>query len=278
MPSFGQHEQDESNYSLTIPRSARVDPFPLASPPDTSRFALPPSNLRTQMSEDTFDNLDASKQPLLELVRQHVDDRMLRHIAATDRGEDFEAHLASLRAVVGGTIPIPMDSIPKEVLELACHREPANDREHWMRLFAGMTLLQAAEPPHHERFLGQAGQVLGLTKSAMLLGDDCSLALRSFLGWCLRRQPREDWLDPYLAIAIVILSVRLDDVSQPILDHCIAVVRSGQTEVWELFDRHHCVGSKEWTGLIRETLVEPAALAEQIRNFGSYLLLESELA
>lgn len=65
---------------------------------------------------------------------------------------------------------------------------------------------------------------------------------------------------------------------RPILDHCIAVVRSGETQVWELFDRHYCVGSKEWKALIRETLVEPAALAEQIRNFGSYLLLESDLA
>jgi hypothetical protein len=75
------------------------------------------------------------------------------------------------------------------------------------------------------------------------------------------------------------LTIACSGISRrPIVDHCIAVVRSGQAEAWELFDRHRCVGSKEWTALIRETLVEPAALAEQIRNFGSYLLLESELA
>lgn len=229
------------------------------------------------MTEEAIDKLDPNKESLLELVLQHIDDSMLQHIASADRGEDFDANLASLREIVRGVIPIPMGWIPREVLQLSCYSEPVNERGHWMRLFSGMTLLRAAEPPHHEHFSGQVTAIVSMVKSGRAIGEDCSVAVRGFFCWSLRREPREAWLDPYLAIAIMILSVRRDDLSQPVTDHLISVVRSAETEVWELFDRRYCSSSKDWKALIRETLVEPAALDQQIRNFGRYLLLESEL-
>lgn len=234
--------------------------------------------LAPHMSADSIDDLDPAYEPLVGIVLQHVEDPILQEIAAADRGQDFEAHLASLRGIVRGVLPIPMGWIPKEVLELTAYSDPVDDREHWMRLFACMTLLRAEQPPHHEHFHGDKTTILRLTKSAMAIGFDCSSAARRFLCWCLRRQPRADWLDPYLAIAIMILSVRLEDLSQSMVDHHISVVRSSQTEVWQLFDRHFCASSREWKVLIRETLSEPASLHEQIRNFGRYLFLESDIA
>jgi hypothetical protein len=230
------------------------------------------------MTEETINKLDPNKESLLELVLHHIDDAMLQHIAALDYGEDVDAHLASLREIAGGVIPIPMGWIPKEVLQLSCYAEPANQREHWMRLFAGMTLLRAAEPPHHEHFHGQCTTILNLVKSGRAIGEDCSVAVRGFLGWCLLREPKEDWLDPYLAIAIMILSVHRDDLSQPVTDYLISVVRSAETEVWELFDRRFCARSKDWKALIRETMLGPTVSDERVRNFGNYLLLESDLA
>lgn len=230
------------------------------------------------MSEDAIDRLDPAFEPLLDLVLQHVDDSMLHEIAAADRGEDFEAHLAALRRIVRGELPIPMDWIPKEVLELTSYGEPAGDRESWAPLFACMTLLRASQPPHDKYFYGEERTILQLAKIAMAIGGDCTLAARRFLCWCLRRQPRTESLDPYFAVAILILSVRLNDVSGGMVDYLISVVRSSQTEVWELFDRHHgCAGSRDWKALIRTTLVEPESLDEKIRNFGRYLLLESDI-
>lgn len=216
-------------------------------------------------------------EPLLNLVLQHVDDSMLQAMAAADYGQDTDAHLAALRGITRGVLPIPLEWVPREVLELTRNTKPNDDRGHWLRVFACMNLLRAQEPPHHEQFLAEEATILRLTSSALALGPDCGRAARSFFAWCLQRQPRADWLDPYLAIAILLLSVRLETPTESLVDGVIDVVRSSPAEVWELFDGKCCSAAADWKSMIRETLVSEGESAGKISRFGSYLLLEADL-
>lgn len=225
-----------------------------------------------------FDGLIADSQPLVQLALQHVDDRMLQAMAALDYGQDTDAHLAALRGIMRGVLPIPLEWVPKEVLELTRNTEPKDESGHWQRVFACLNLLRAQEPPHHEHFLAEEATILRLTTSALSIGPDCGRAARSFLVWCLQRLPRADWLDPYLAIAILLLSVRLENPKDSLVDAVISVVRSSPTEVWELFDGKRCSAAAAWKSLIRKTFLSGEVSDGKLRNFGSYLLLEADLS
>lgn len=230
------------------------------------------------MSDSITSFFYANEESLWCLVHEQVDDAMLREIAAADRGENSDAHLMVLREIVKGALPIPMGEIPKEVLELTSGYDPTTEREHWRLLFVCLTLLRASQRPHNEHFHGELTHVLSIVTSSLSLGGDCPRAARQFLVSCLLKRTSLDSLAPYLAVAILVLSVSLNDLTKTNIEYLIAVVESNPSEVWELFDRRYCPKSREWKALIRESLVLPPSLEEQIKNFGRYLLLEADLA
>jgi hypothetical protein len=83
---------------------------------------------------------------LFKIIARHVDDAMLREIAAADYGQDIEQHLAPLRTLRdGGMPPEPRSWYPDEVLELIRWSQPDDptwqpsgrgSRGHWMLAFS----------------------------------------------------------------------------------------------------------------------------------------------
>jgi hypothetical protein len=97
--------------------------------------------------------------PLIKIINHHVDDAMLREIAAADYGQDIEQHLAPLRTLRdGGVPPEPRSWYPDEVLELIRWSQPDDptwqpsgrgEDGYWMRAFACAALLQSGLSPEH---------------------------------------------------------------------------------------------------------------------------------
>lgn len=172
------------------------------------------------MPSEFLDQFSPSSDSLLRLAFRHVDDSMLREIAAADYGEDADEHLSQLLAIKNGTSPAPMQWEPKEVLELIRWSEPedptwtpgsTSHRGHWMRLLSCAVLLRAeAELANECRLNGEDSTVIQLVDSAIKLGDDATNAALQFLSCCMQSSGFGDWDRPYFAVAIQILIVWLD--------------------------------------------------------------------
>jgi hypothetical protein len=68
---------------------------------------------------------DPERDELLRLLSRRIDDGMLREIAEGDYREEADAHEAALRRIRDqGEIPVPIDWVPKEVLELTRWSQP----------------------------------------------------------------------------------------------------------------------------------------------------------
>lgn len=158
---------------------------------------------------------------LLQLARAHVDDAMLREIAAADYGMQADEHLAALRVIRDtGAVPAPMGWVPQEVLELIRWSEPddpawkpgsAGQRGHRMRAFACAALLRASGEPANALTLDVSNSTLAqMLASALALGREWQEALAGFLTWRIPEHPvNED--RPYLAFALLFLAVLLRD-------------------------------------------------------------------
>jgi hypothetical protein len=164
--------------------------------------------------------VDAASDVLLDLVRQRLDDAMLREIAEADYGADVDAHLEALRRICDqGEIPAPMNWQPREVLELTRWSEPdqpdakgncTGTRGHTIRAFACAVLLRAAAEPANDNFFDGENQTLAqLVASALVLGEDVQEATLRFLVWRVAKlQPGEE--RPFFAFAILLLATLLD--------------------------------------------------------------------
>jgi len=224
--------------------------------------------------------LEPSCEPLLRLAFQQVDESMLREIAEADYGMDADAHLAALHAIKDGDVPAPMSWEPKEVLELVRWSEPQSPawnpgsvgtRGHWMRLFSCAVLLRsAAEPESDGYFLGEDSTIIQLVDSALTLGQEASLAALQFLRWRTRYRDLNEWDNSYFAIAILFLSVSLDQCDEQMATSLIAVANSDDRTVTELLAE--CQKAQTWKDVARRTLIEASRHNKEIEAFGNALI------
>jgi hypothetical protein len=164
--------------------------------------------------------LEPSPDALLGVLRQRVDDAMLREIAAADYGRDIDRHLRELRAIRDrGAVPAPMDWWPQEVLELTRWSEPGKPtgavdpalREHLKRAFSCGVLLRAgAEPANADSNLFSESDTLAqLLDSVLVLGDEAQRAALRFLAWRVQGLPECESERSFFALAVALLGVHL---------------------------------------------------------------------
>ncbi len=173
-------------------------------------------------------NLDPSDRPLLDLLFQHIDDSMLVEIAHADYGDDVAIHLEALQQIRSGSIPVPLQWHPAEVLCLTRWTEwdslntpeLISQRNHWMRLFVCTVLIWASLEPEDYEYQnenwdytdGENSTIIQFIDSALNLGDHVSLAALKFLGWRMQCQIERALIDedfgncPCYAVAMLLLS------------------------------------------------------------------------
>ncbi len=238
------------------------------------------------MAAPIFEHLDPADGPLLQLVRQHVDDLMLREIAEADYGFDVDGHLKALKEIKAGAIPAPMQWEPREVLELIRWSEPEDpnwspgstgERGHWMRLFVCAILLRAAAEPENDGYFdGDDSTIIQLVDSAMKLGNEISIAALQFLCWRMDHRTLTEWDRPYFAIAILMLAVSLDKSTQPMEDDLIVVAINDETALSRLF--RMSMMSKSWKALARSLLTKPSQPSSNVTDFLKGLLGDGWMA
>ena len=228
------------------------------------------------MSDTPLDSLRPSWKPLFDQLVENVDRFMLRDISHADYGEDSDAHFAALRDIAAGQLSVPLEWVPHEVLSLTRFTHPDDDHEHWLRLFSCCVLLRTDEPPHEE--FGHEVSVLRFTDSAIALGLESTIHARQFLCWYHLRQVPTNYQSPYVAIAILLLSIELNDLSESTADYLESVVRyacDDDWNIWQLFGRL-CGDRKEWLVTVRDKIRESTLLSGRLQEFGKYLLLEGD--
>ncbi|MFM8287095.1 MAG: hypothetical protein ACKOGA_10255, partial [Planctomycetaceae bacterium] len=204
-----------------------------------------------------------NSRPLLRLVFERIDEASLDFMAGKDYGHYHDDHLKALAEILEGFVPEKLEWVPREVLELTRNFDQDSEAGYWRRLFACTSLLQSDDSmPEHT--------ILVMTKMAIALGKDVMVATRQFLGWCLCQQPRMDDYVPHLAVAMIILSVDLNDLIPDMVDYLICRVQS-HPGVWGLFGQGW---GKEWKAIVREKLIDPVSLDGKIRHFGTCVLIK----
>lgn len=154
----------------------------------------------------------AADDGLLVALRPHVDDEMLDDIARADYGMEADAHLRELRAIRDdGTVPAPMDWVPREVLSLVRWTEPGDPNQslwdHHRLAFVCAALLRAdAEPANHATLISEVDSLAGLLDSAIVLGGPILDAALPFLAWRVAH-PAEDTERPFFAFGVLLLAV-----------------------------------------------------------------------
>lgn len=153
----------------------------------------------------------------LDLARRHVDDDMLMVIARADYGLEAGERFAELRPIrdtgdLSEAVTFPLH----EVLSLTRWSQvngpedgsETRRRQHRIRSFACATLLLSSgqsDGPGDETDDSSLGLLLA---SALVLGDEWSLAAARFVTWRLT-QTAAEWNELALSLALLILAVRL---------------------------------------------------------------------
>ncbi len=179
------------------------------------------------MSPDLLALFDPSPDALLNLLRERVDDPILRAIAAADYGQGLEENFRKLKEIrKTGQIPTPMSFPLQEVLELSSYREPDDPKrnldqdglnrrcEHTARAFACAVLLQAAAiPEQRHRFLGELTSIVQLLASALALDRYVHSATAARFAWQLSalRNESEDETIPFLELSLFWLAFSLGE-------------------------------------------------------------------
>ncbi|MCB0108246.1 MAG: hypothetical protein KDE53_20135 [Caldilineaceae bacterium] len=172
-----------------------------------------------QQQHVLLDRFVRHRDGLLEQVARYIDDGMLRSIAEADYGMDVGEHLAALRQIHAGKIPIPIQWEPREVLELVRWSEPdgphgrwdgkdAGRAGHWQRAFACTALLHiAGEPENRGRLLGgEKDSIIQLIGSITALEAKLQLpALRLLSERVLALDLGDEEL-PFFALGILLLA------------------------------------------------------------------------
>lgn len=161
---------------------------------------------------------------LLRIVSSHVDDEMLREIAAADYGTRVDEHLAPLKALRDtGSFPESWRSwCPMEVVELIRWSQPDDPnwrpgrhgpRGHWMRAFATLCILryrgQRGGEIEYENTL--ADSLAPLVVSLAALNEGLGSELAGFCAWLASRFDEDVVVEdaPTLAAAILIAALQL---------------------------------------------------------------------
>lgn len=148
--------------------------------------------------------------PLLTLLTERITQEDVEAIARADYGIDQQAHAEAIDSIRRtGEIALPMDWIPREVLNLTRwslpEEEPDRPRAHLRRAFASMAVLYADT----EDQLGWGGSnetMAALTQSAHELGAEVVEAAADFAAWIIPRETEEDEL-PFLGLAFFSLAL-----------------------------------------------------------------------
>lgn len=226
-----------------------------------------------------------SDQPLFDLVLQNLDDSMLAEISMKDFGADADAHMEALQSIRQGNRPIPMKWFPKGVLcltrwseadEMGVHRE----RSHWIRLFAGSVLIQAEvdmqnfmvehanddltnlEPFDYD-FVAEDETIIRLVESAIALGKEIALAALQFLCWRMQYRLLEeddfDTMQPYIAIAILLLCLFLDRCDPDVVTFLITSAHSSECPpIARLINSGEI--EQKWKDIIHKFFIEPMTM------------------
>jgi hypothetical protein len=163
--------------------------------------------------------LNPNEDSLRDLFRVHLDESMVREIAAADYGwKADECYQMLLPVWHTGAAP-DGDFNLREVLELIRWSDPADpewapgghgSRGHWMRLFASAGLLRLA-PRYRREFDGECQTLAQFTASAIELGEATLRPAASLLAWRFLAYPGEVEDRPFLAFAILLLAASLND-------------------------------------------------------------------
>ncbi|MCB9149664.1 MAG: hypothetical protein H6641_12960 [Caldilineaceae bacterium] len=178
-----------------------------------------------QQQHALLDGFVHHRAGLLEQLARFVHDGLLRAIAEADYGMNVEEHLAALRQIHAGQIPVPIKWEPREVLELVRWSQPdgpngrgegkdAGRYGHLQRAFACTALLLIASEPEN------SGRLMGSEKDSIiqLIGSVLALDLklqRPALRLLSERVLTLDLGDaelPFFALGILLLAATLPDV------------------------------------------------------------------
>jgi hypothetical protein len=182
---------------------------------------------------------------LLRCIAPRIGLDMLHNIAAADYGSDADAHFAALRKIRdGGPVDVPLEWIPKEVLELRRWSEPdAEDRAlrqeelsgldgHWVRAFSCAVLLRAYENPED----GQSATLIQLVESLGNLTPDLARHAVASLSWLLPRVSRQWGERNYVGLALLFLAVKPEvDVEKEVLEELAEWLIADEEELFEVF-------------------------------------------
>jgi hypothetical protein len=164
----------------------------------------------------------------VDAIKGHVDDPMLRDIAAADYRDDFEEHLAQLRRIRDEGEALPgMSWHPGEVLRLTRWSEPDKNqaassqqkqRAHIMRAFACAALLRAngeylrtADDELLPNQWGEDGEnhtLVQLLASLSVIGLTFQVAALRFIAWRTQDLTDTEADGPFFILALLVLVLR----------------------------------------------------------------------
>jgi hypothetical protein len=234
---------------------------------------------------DLLHRLDPSESALLDWLVPRIDDTHLHEIALSDYGINEEEYLQALRRIHDGQpIPIPLQWVPGEALELKRWSEPDDPdyvsppsnskgtRGHLIRAFCCAVLLKAGDEPETQDYIHSENNTLvQLIGSVLHLGREASEGALRFLCWRVLRMPDLEEALPFFAMALLLLYATLFQPDQDGSDLNLLVdwVMAAETKVREyndgwryseewllgltLFNQRHHV----WSRLAQEVLLDP---------------------
>lgn len=175
-----------------------------------------------QEQQNLLASLLAYPTSLLELLAPQLTDELLHAMATADRGMDVEQHLAGLRQLRSGEIPIPMRWEPLEVLRLVRWSGPDQPTQsqqasglgrsgHLQRAFACTALLLAGMVPGNRELVSEGNQstIIQLIASLVTFDEELMRAgARLVSEWMLRFDLESDER-PFCALGILLLVAAL---------------------------------------------------------------------
>ena len=197
-----------------------------------------------QQQQELLAPLLAYRTSLISLLSPLLTDEMLHYMATADYGMNVEQHLAGLRQLRMGEIPVPMQWEPLEVLRLVRWSEPDQPartrhelglgrRGHLQRAFACTALLLAGMAPENRNraFEGDNSTLIQLVASLMTFDEALQRAGARLLSERLLLLDLEDNERPFFALGILLLTALL---SQPDPGHLAALA------TWVLTEEARC--------------------------------------
>ena len=178
-----------------------------------------------QQQHALLDGFVHHRHELLEQLARFVHDGLLRAIAEADYGMNVEEHLAALRQIHAGQIPVPIKWEPREVLELVRWSQPdgpngrgegkdAGRDGHLQRAFACTALLLiAAEPENSGRLMGsEKDSIIQLIGSVLALDLKLQRPALRLLSERILTLDLGDAELPFFALGILLLAAMLPHI------------------------------------------------------------------